>query len=351
MWQSHCRHCALAGAKVRICDLEPFAGNSLRGLKEHGIRFYGEQMNLYGFQREGVAEMEMVTTDVGEAIKGAGIIVIGTTVFGHRPMFERMIPHLEDGQVVMLFPDNFGTLLLHKMMREAGCDKKVIIGGWSSSTYGSRIDMAGKLPTNRVKVYYRAITLRGAAMPASDTEAFIEASRYLPSFDPLPLGMARGCGPVIDTVLSNVKPVLHCRAPFLAISWKIRPHFGTTEEVFHLLPPYCPALEVHYGFIWRVCLALAWAWDPALRKSGLLLAGERIGAGVHGQGHVIPFTDQDPIQYGTGPFTMETATSRRISHRCSENRQLGDEYGCGHAHYRLHDRSGGGKPCWAAHEP
>ena len=76
--------CALGGAKVRICDVMPFAENSLRNLDKAGIKFYGEQMNLYGFQREGLAMMEKVTTDVAEAIKGAGIIVVGTTVFGHR---------------------------------------------------------------------------------------------------------------------------------------------------------------------------------------------------------------------------------------------------------------------------
>ena len=36
--------CALAGQKVRICDLEPFAEKTLFGVKEQGIKFYGDQM-------------------------------------------------------------------------------------------------------------------------------------------------------------------------------------------------------------------------------------------------------------------------------------------------------------------
>ncbi len=125
--------CALGGAKVRICELPAFAEKTLFGIAEKGIKFFGDQLNLYGFERHGQAEMDMVTTDVAAAVKGAGIIVVATTTLGHRPFFEQLIPVLEDGQVVHIFPDNYGTLLLRKMMREAGCTKKIIVGGWAPS--------------------------------------------------------------------------------------------------------------------------------------------------------------------------------------------------------------------------
>ncbi|PLX34978.1 MAG: NAD/NADP octopine/nopaline dehydrogenase, partial [Clostridiales bacterium] len=158
--------CALGGAKVRLCDMMPFAEKTLMNIERVGIKFYGEQANLYGFEREGFAKMDKVTTDVAEAVKGAGIIVIATPTFGHVPFFKKLIPCLEDGQVINIFPDNFGSLVLRKMMAEAGCEKDVIIGGWSSSTYGSRVDKYGDVLTHKIPVYYRAITLRGAAMPA-----------------------------------------------------------------------------------------------------------------------------------------------------------------------------------------
>ncbi|SHJ77854.1 3-hydroxyacyl-CoA dehydrogenase, NAD binding domain, partial [Dethiosulfatibacter aminovorans DSM 17477] len=41
--------CALGGAKVRLCDLEPFAEKTLMNVERVGIKFYGEQANLYGF--------------------------------------------------------------------------------------------------------------------------------------------------------------------------------------------------------------------------------------------------------------------------------------------------------------
>lgn len=327
--------CALGGAKVNICDVMPFATNSLRGVAQAGIKFYGEQMNLYGFQREGTAKMNLVTTEVAEAVKGAGIIVIATTVPGHRPMFEKLIPCLEDGQVVMIFPDNFGTLLLRKMMREAGCDKKVIVGGWSSSTYGSRIDMAGKLPTNRVKVYYRAITLRGAAMPACDTEAFIEASKYLPSFD----AVTYGDGPVaadtvIDTGLSNVNPVLHCPGTILGVSTmeNFGRIFGDDRLKFSIYShAYCPSIsEVQYAFYQEEC-ALAKAMGVSIQpydKQDFFSRENVLGQEYMGKDYVIPFTDQDPIQYGTGPFTMENRyITEDIPVGCNIYSQLGKAYG------------------------
>ncbi|MCI9198698.1 MAG: NAD/NADP octopine/nopaline dehydrogenase [Lachnospiraceae bacterium] len=327
--------CALGGAKVRICDVMPFAENSLRNLDKAGIKFYGEQMNLYGFQREGLAMMEKVTTDVAEAVKGAGIIVVGTTVFGHRPMFEKMIPHLEDGQVVMLFPDNFGTLLLRKMMREAGCTKKVIVGGWSSSTYGSRIDMAGKIPTNRVRVYYRAITLRGAAMPASDTEAFIESSKYLPSFD----AVTYGDGPavadtVLDTALSNVNPVLHCPGAILGVSTmqNYGRIFGDDKKKFSIYShAYCEGIsEVQYSFYLEEC-ELAKAMGVSIQpyeKEHFFSRENVLGQEYMGLDYVIPFDEQDPIQYGTGPFTMENRyITEDIPIGCNVYSQLGRQYG------------------------
>src|SRR5271157_1846639 len=158
--------CALGGAKVRICDLMPYAEKTLFGIQRTGIRFFGEQLNLYGIERHGDAMMEMVTTDVAQAVRGAGIIVVTTPAVGHKPFFEKLIPSLEDNQVVHIFPDNYGSMILRKMMREMGCTKKVRVGGWSSSTYGSRVEIKGGVILPKIRAYYRAITLRGAIISA-----------------------------------------------------------------------------------------------------------------------------------------------------------------------------------------
>ena len=127
--------------------------------------------------------------------------------------------------VIHIFPDNYGSLVLRKMMREAGCNKKVIIGGWSSSTYGSRVDIKGGVILPSVRVYYRAITLRGASLPTADQDEFLESAKYMGCMD----AVTKGDGPVggdtvMDIGFSNVNPVLHCPGTILGVG--VMENFG-----------------------------------------------------------------------------------------------------------------------------
>lgn len=327
--------CALGGAKVRICDVMPFAKKTLHNVDRVGIKFYGDQENLYGFERSGFAKMDMVTTDVAEAVKGAGIIVIATPVFGHRPFFEKLIPCLEDGQVIHIFPDNFGSMVLRKMMREAGCTKNVIVGGWSSSTYGSRVDMPGGVITHKIRVYYRAITLRGAAMPACDTEKFIESSKYLPSMDAVTYGDGAVAGDTaLDIGLSNVNPVLHCPGAILGVSTmqNFGRIFGDDKFKFSIYShAYCEGIsEVQYSFYLEEC-ELAKAMGVGIQpyeREHFFSRENVLGQEYMGLEYNIPYDHQDPIQYGTGPFTMENRyITEDIPIGCNVYSQLGRAYG------------------------
>jgi len=327
--------CALGGARVHLCDLAPFAEKTLFGIKESGLKFFGDQLNLYGFERHGTAVMEMVTESVAEAVRGAGIIVVGTPAIGHRPFFEELIPALEDGQVIHIFPDNYGSLLLRKMMREAGCSKEVIVGGWSSSTYGSRVVVKGGVILPQVRAYYRAITLRGAAMPACDTEAFIESSHYLPSMD----AVTGGEGPVAgDTVLdigfSNVNPVLHCPGTILGVgtmeNWGVI--YGEDKYDFSIYShAYCPSIaQVQHTFYEEVC-AIADAIGVDVQrydKKDFFSRESILGQEYMGKDYLIPFEEHDYMQYGTGPFTMENRyITEDIPVGCHIYHLLGKTYG------------------------
>ena len=112
-----------------------------------------------------------------------------------------LIPHLEDGQVIHIFADNFACLLLRRLMRDMGCTKRVIVGGWSSAPYGTRIETIGKFQFPHVGVKYRAIPLRGAALPMTDTDDFLESAKYLPCMD----AVTQGDGAVkANTVLEAI---------------------------------------------------------------------------------------------------------------------------------------------------
>jgi opine dehydrogenase len=303
--------CALAGAKVRLCDLPPFAAKTLFGVKESGINFYGTQLNLHSFERSGIARMDLVTEDVAEAVKGAGLVIITTPAFGHQVFFEKLIPCLEDGMVVHIFPDNFGSLLLRKMMREAGCTKNVIVGGWSSSPYGSRVDIKGGVVLPRIRVYYRAITLRGAAMPMTDQEAFLESANYLGSMDCITQNGGIDAGDTaLDIGFSNVNPVLHCPGTILGVgvmeNWGVI--YGTDKYDYSIYShAYCPSIaKVQYSFYLEQC-AIAEKIGVGIQpfdKKQFFHRESILGAEYMGPDYVIPFDQQDYIQYGTGPFDI-----------------------------------------------
>ena len=246
--------CALAGQEVRLYDMEPFSEKSLFGVERQGIEIYGRQRNLYGFERSGKGRMSLVTTEISKAVAGAGIIIIASPAFGHEAFFRRLIPFLEDGQVVHIIPDNYGTLLFRKLMKELGCKAQVIVGGWSSAPFGTRVETIGGFVFPRCGVKYRAISLRGASLPMSDIGAFIESAGYMGCMD----SVTQGDGPVagntvMDIGFSNINPVIHVPATLLGVStmenWgKIFGTFYKTDYSIYA-HAFCPSIsEVQYKF-------------------------------------------------------------------------------------------------------
>lgn len=113
--------CALAGQEVRICDLDPFFEKTLGSIMRTGITLQDKApgtQTKYGFRRMGKAHFAMATNSVAECVKGAKLIIVGIPSVAHEVFFKELIPCLEDGQIIHIIPDNYGSLKLRKMMRE-----------------------------------------------------------------------------------------------------------------------------------------------------------------------------------------------------------------------------------------
>lgn len=331
----------LGGARdVRLWGSEEYAESSLKGLEKTGITLDGIQRNRDGFYRAGKAFLDTVSTDMAEVVKGAGIICIATTSWRHQAMFERLIPLLEDGQVIMCFTDNFASLLLRKMMREAGCEQKVIVGGWSSAPYGTRIEKINGYWFPHVVVKYRAITLRGAALPDTDTDTFISAAKYLPAMD----AVVQGDGPVRgDTVLdidfANVNPVIHVPASVLGVStmenWGVI--FGSLEKAYSMYShALCPTIcKVQYQF-YNEELSLAKAIGvgcPSYKYETFfsrrtVLTQEYMGLNSEGYDNVVFPLDKPSDEGSAGPDTINHRyITEDIPVGCKIYHDLGVAYG------------------------
>ncbi len=291
---------ALAGHKVRLWETSAFAQN-IESLKiTRQIRVYGSQNNSKGFKRDGIATLEKVTTNMKEAVSGAEIIAVSVVSLGFENLFEQLIPCLEDGQVISFYPDNYASFILRKKMREMGCNKKVIIGGWSSLPYGARVTNNG--PLNEVFFVYRATSLRGDTLPSKDRDEFFKEMRGFACMDPIDFLPG---DTMLDVNFCNVNPILHVPAVLMnagAIdNWGIIDPVGDKNEYYsiyrHGLSP--SVSKVQYGiYLEEVKMAQALGvgiqhYDKDVFFSRLSILGPEF----MGEGFIIPIEENMPDWY------------------------------------------------------
>ena len=326
--------CVLGGQEVILCDLEPFASVSLANLK-NGFRFHGEQTNRYGFRRDGVAHFDKTTTSVEEAMAEADILIVALPAVGHTAFFKQMIPYLRDGQIIHIFPDNFGSLLFRKLMREAHCNKKVIIGGWSSAPYGSRLESEGKYLLPSTRIIYRAITLRGAALPMTDTESFLESAKYIRAMDAITTGDGAVAGEtVMDIGLSNVNPILHCPGVILGVGAmeNYGVIYGDNKHDFSIYcHVYSPTVsQVQYTVYKEEC-AIAETMGVGIqpfRKEQFFSRSNILGCEYMGDDMEAPFDEIYEMALGTGPFSVNHRyLTEDIPVGCHVFHELGQKFG------------------------
>lgn len=325
--------CALAGQKVNLWEQEGFKKN-LTNIMRTGIKLSGNQFSTYGFERKGIGRLNMATTDMAEAVKGAGNIIVTTIAGSHETVFRELIPLLEDGQVVHIIPDNLGTFEFRKIMRELVCTTKVIVGAWYTAPYGVRIVRRGGVTTNECKVEDRITFIRGAALPASDSDDFITAADYIGAFDAIRTGdgFVKGTD-VIDVNLGNVNPVIHVPGTVLGVS--TMQNFDTVlgqEMKNYSLYGFalCPAIAQVQSVFWEEEKALAKAMNVGLTTvnyEDFFSRTTMYGKEYMGPDFAVPFEEKYENFFGDGPFSLEDRyITEDVPVGCYFIQQLGDKY-------------------------
>lgn len=326
----------LGGNQVRLYDLPEFAKTSLAGIDRTGITIEGKQWNKYNFTRSGTAKFDMVSTDLKKVLDGAQLVIVAIPSVGHDAFFEKLVPLLQDGMIIHIIPDNFGSLKLRKKMRELGSTKKVIIGGWSSAPYGTRIIKEAGVDTSRVLLRYRAISLRGAALPSTDQEAFLKSSARLGCFDSVTFGDGPASGnTVLDIGFSNVNPVLHCPGTLLGVGVmeNFGRVFGGNDKSKYSIYSYafCESIsEVQYAFYSEeVTLAHTIGVDVEhYEKQDFFSRSNILGPEYMGKGATVPFDEQYPMAIGTGPFDIhDRYITEDVPVGCHIYHELGKKFG------------------------
>lgn len=181
---------ALAGYRVNFYELPDFAGRVEKVLRTGEVK-------LTGIGRQGIARLHTATTDMAEALRDVDLINVVVPAFGHGRFFREMLPHLRDGQVVVMWAADFGSLELWHFLRQNAPDLRVDIVETNTLPYGTRMVEPGWVHLSLV-----APLVTAAALPATRNTAVIpQLQRYFPMVQP-----ARD---VLSCAFSNPNPIVH----------------------------------------------------------------------------------------------------------------------------------------------
>lgn len=147
---------------------------------------------------EGFGPVKLATTDIGEAIRDVDILMVVIPANGHAFMAEKVAPHLQDGQFILLNPGRTGGALeFRNILKKMGCQAEVIVGEAQTLLYASR-----NLNPAQVRIFGVKNTIPIAALPGQHTVKLVKKLRQVyPQFVP--------GDNVIKTSLDNIGAIFH----------------------------------------------------------------------------------------------------------------------------------------------
>ncbi len=163
---------------------------------------------------QGVREVPVAsaTADIATALRGAELIVIPSPAIAQADIAVAMAPHLVDGQVVFIPPGSFGSFLMARRVRTAGCRADV---AWAET--GTLPYLARKHGVREVNVTVRAIHLPTGVYPARQSANALAVIRQA-------YPAVHGCGDALSGALMNAGPIIH--PPLMVMNAAPLQHFA-----------------------------------------------------------------------------------------------------------------------------
>lgn len=139
----------------------------------------------------------MVTADIGEAVRGAALIVCPTPAVAQADIAAALAPHLTDGQVIFLPPGSFGAWMMADIVQKAGNSADLSWAEAGTLPYLTRLHGA-----DTVAITTRATRLPTGVYPLKNADHAhkVLAGAY-PSVEP--------AGDALSGALMNAGPIIH----------------------------------------------------------------------------------------------------------------------------------------------
>jgi opine dehydrogenase len=184
-------HLALMGFPVTLYNRTPENVSIIKARR-------GVELESYEGGPHGFGHLALVTSDIGEALEQAEVIMVVVPATAHADIARATAPHLRDGQIVVLNPGRTGGALeFVKVLKDSGCQADVTVAEAETLIYACRSDGPAQARIFRVK---EAVPL--AALPATRTPRVLEA---LASAFPLFIDGTS----VLHTGLNNMGAIFH----------------------------------------------------------------------------------------------------------------------------------------------
>jgi len=187
----------LTGFKVNFFELPRFAKSLEKVLRT-------KEIQIDGVSVDGVAKLNLATTDIQQAIKEAEVIFVITPAFGHKPIAELCAPFVRNGQIIVLMPGSGGSLEFINIFKQKKVKKEITFAESCTLPHGARLKGPG-----HVSVLLNAVMLPTGVFPSKKTaETIPRLTRYYPVIHP-----ARD---VLEAAINNPNPIVHPVATLLS---------------------------------------------------------------------------------------------------------------------------------------
>lgn len=189
----------LMGLPVHLCEI--YVPQRITDLRKRG------GIELGGAAGNGLATPQMMTTDLGEALRDADFIFWTVPANGHDLHVRRLGPHWKPGQILILTPGAVGGALFVRNSLQPLHREGVLVGETCTLPYGCRLTSPF-----HVEVYDVAREILFAMLPDAETE------RVLNTIQPIFPHLIRG-ETVLDTSLNYMNMLFHPVGMILNAGW------------------------------------------------------------------------------------------------------------------------------------
>lgn len=183
--QAIASYLSLKGEKVKLYSRDPLKANKI---SQHGLELKG--MYSAKLSIEATSLME-------EVIENAEFVIITTTSFGHKQVFNKLKPLLKDNQTIAIFPGYWGAMECKEILGDLLEEKNITVAETSAMPFVSKADNAGSVFINKIK---KNVLI--SSIPTSKNASI--SNKFLETFPQLITAKN-----IFETSLNNSNVVVH----------------------------------------------------------------------------------------------------------------------------------------------